>query len=56
MSTKTRAQFTEIIDNFQRELKECCYFAEFFDRYANEESVLKMCDNKGNVSTKVWYD
>lgn len=47
MTKKNRTQFTQIIDNFQKVLKECDYFAEFFDRHANGDSVLKMCDNKG---------
>ena len=47
MQKRIRTQFTQIIDNFQRELKECGYFAEFFDRLAKDESTLKMCDSKG---------
>ena len=47
MTKKTRTLFTQIVDDFQKELKECGYFAEFFDRLAKDESTLKMCDKKG---------
>ena len=46
MNKSVRSEFTKIVDNFQKELKVCEYFGEYFDRLAPEESK-KLCDNKG---------
>jgi len=46
MSKQSREEFARIIENFQSELKSNQYFAEYFDRFASNES-RKLCNEKG---------
>jgi len=55
---KVRVEFTNIIDQFQNELKERGYYGQIFDRFASEKEsdVNKLCDDKGWFTCQGAFD
>ena len=55
---KVRVEFTNIIDQFQNELKERGYYGEIFDRFASVEEcdIIKLCDDKGWFTCQGAFD